>query len=116
MWSCCCLIGVATANHALMPRILYGNQTADEIDAWGGHYGVSREYPLAESAERAFLELGGNHKMFASPSGDQPEADELRRRRIRPIIRAELRRRERSHAASPSTPERLGLDVEKVEA
>ncbi len=101
LWSCCCLIGVATADHALQGRL--GLRAP-----YGGHFLVSRHLPLALKAEEAFDQLAHPWDTFGA------DGDELRRRRIRPIIRAELRRR--SHATSPSTPERLALDVESKEA
>jgi len=69
--SCCCFIGCFTADHPLQ--------------AWSNnfdvHYHYARKLPGALGAEQAFLEIGRND-------------DELRRRRIIPILRAELRRRE----------------------
>ncbi len=102
MWSCCCLIGVATADHALKCQ----NHKVGEH--WW-HYHQAYELPLAKEAELAFLQLGGNRGL-CGPQGDPYYADALRRRQIRPIIRAELRRRSRL-ASFPEVPERLALDV-----
>lgn len=86
-WSCCCLIGVATANHALRERAKEGGWMETN-----SHYFIAKELPFAREAETAFSELGRPQEF--PPNGYSPEkSDVLRRLRIRPIIRAELRRR-----------------------
>lgn len=76
--SCCCLIGVATADHALRGETTY----------WlNKHYCVAKQLPLASEAENAYLWLNGS-------IGSDEQDDANRRRVLRPIIRAELKRRE----------------------
>lgn len=86
MWSCCCLIGCATADHPLrgkMPMPLWNTGHVDHIlSAWAS--------PVAVAAERAFCRLSDPLRSISD------EADELRRRRIRPMIRRELRERSRN--------------------
>ncbi len=77
--SCCCLIGVATADHAL--RGATHNWRAD-------HYHKATNLPLALEAQHAFFHLPN------SPLSMQPSDDATRNRILRPIIKAELRRRE----------------------
>lgn len=82
--SCCCFIGCATATHALVPA-------ADSMEGMNTtHYHQAKIYlPGAREAEFAFAYLG--------------DTDEERRRRIIPILEAEMRRRESERAlASPS--------------
>ncbi len=75
--SCCCLIGVATADHALKGK----------TDSWWApHYHLAQDLPLAPDAHHAFCSL----PEFPS----LPDADVIRNRILRPIIKAELRRRE----------------------
>ncbi len=71
--SCCCLIGVATADHAL--------GSLDEHPGNVGHYQRARLLPYAVRAEAAYHYLALYN-------------DASRRRILRPIIRAELKRRE----------------------
>jgi hypothetical protein len=67
--SCCCFIAIPTANHALRQR----GET-------GGHLLIARTLPGAIEAELAFMSLG---------------QDTRRRRILIPMVRAEMRRRER---------------------
>ncbi len=82
--SCCCLIGVATADHPLRAN-------ADVNEASGAHYHLARKFLGAREAEQAYWELGyiGASRFVAS-------SDELRRRRLVPMILSEIRQRERS--------------------
>jgi hypothetical protein len=74
--SCCCFIGIPTADHALQGES-------------GGIYSTTRHYiraailPLAREAESAYCNLA------------ECEGDQQRIRRLIPIIKAEMRRRER---------------------
>ncbi len=97
MWSCCCLIGCANADHALMGRRLAKGEDR-WIDATGtwNHYDAAKRLLLAESAECAFRFLAGEFDR------QSPAADELRRKRIRPMIRRELRERERARLLAPA--------------
>jgi hypothetical protein len=82
--SCCCFIGIATAAHAL--------QTAWPASAFGPtserHYIAAKELPGARLAEYAFYHLCGGNAFN----------DEYRRRILIPMVRAEMRRRERVRA------------------
>lgn len=82
--SCCCLIGVATADHALRGKT--------DVTAPGAlHYRLAKIFVGAREAEMAFWELG-----YAGSSRLADSNDELRRRRVIPMIKAEMRHRERS--------------------
>jgi hypothetical protein len=82
--SCCCLIGVATADHALRGKT--------DVTAPGAlHYRLAKIFVGAREAEMAFWELG-----YAGSSRLAESNDELRRRRVIPMIKAEMRYRERS--------------------
>lgn len=72
--SCCCFIGVSTANHSLRGNM---SQIAAALQV---HYGDARELPYALKAESEFCLLGKN--------------DEERREAIIPLIIAEQERRE----------------------
>src|SRR6266478_447632 len=78
MWSCCCLIGVATANHPLRGRIPLISHRDNNSHLDYAHLGNAWYLPCALAAETAFQRLAAP---CDSLSG---EADELRRRRIRP--------------------------------
>ena len=82
-WSCCCLIGVETAGHALR---------AEEQGAFADpeHYRRALDIPGAHEAEQAYNYLSLGKCGFYHAEG----GDAMRRRRIIPMIRAELRRRE----------------------
>lgn len=73
-WSCCCFIGIPTAEHALRGRM---NSFDASIEP---HYQYARLAAGAEEAEDEYIEL--DH-----PGGRGPE-------RLIPIIRAEMARRE----------------------
>lgn len=86
-WSCCCLIGIATADHALQPN----RNCAGYIGAYAAHLLEARRLPPASEAEKAFCALSDLRDYDGMLRVD--EFDAQRRRIIRPIIRAELRRR-----------------------
>jgi hypothetical protein len=75
--SCCCFIGVATADHPLVGFSVYLNDT---------HYIAAQQLSGAYDAETAYRRLG---------AASLEEREAMRRRRIIPIIRAEMRRRDR---------------------
>lgn len=81
--SCCCFIGVATADHALRDLLSTG---------LGAHLAYARELPGSACAELAYAHLSGCE--------DIATADAERQRIIIPMILAEMRRRERSRAAA----------------
>lgn len=80
--SCCCLIGAATADE------LGHRGVAKNV---GQHYELAGLLSGAEQAEYSFCNLGfaGGHSFIGGPIKN------LRKRRIIPILRAEIRRRER---------------------
>lgn len=85
-YSCCCLVGTATSNHALR-----GHSAILDAIAWlpcgvppfmfPQHYRDAKELNGAEAAENAFMMLG--------------ESDEERRAALMPLIEKEMKRRER---------------------
>jgi hypothetical protein len=81
--SCCCLIGVATADHALQNK-------ADVNRPAAAHYHLARKFAGAIEAEQAYWELG-----YLGRSRSAQSSDELRRRRLIPLILSEMRRRQR---------------------
>lgn len=85
--SCCCFIGVETADHALMAVDEYGDGTSF-------HYFHAKRLPGAQEAEVAFRRLAMVGGCYDTDCRD----DGLRRRRIVPLIRAEFRRRDREVA------------------
>src|SRR2546423_8530048 len=86
--SCCCFIGVATAGH----RLRGGREgEGDDFFARHGHLFAARLLPVGHEAEEAFEVLGW-------PASREEPPDVVRRRRIVPIVLAELRRRERAAA------------------
>jgi hypothetical protein len=82
--SCCCLIGVATADHSLRSK-------ADVNQASGAHYHLARKFLGAREAEQAYWELG----YFGTPRS-VASSDELRRRRLIPMVLSEIRQREKA--------------------
>ena len=77
--SCCCFIGVATANHGALAgegEMRHMNHLSDAL-----------ALPGAVNAELAYRYLPGL-------TTGQLEADEIRRRRLIPMIRAEIWRRD----------------------
>ncbi len=91
--SCCCLIGVATADHALQGKMDVNHSSA-------AHYHLARRFVGAIEAEQAYWELG-----YLGQSRSAKSSDDLRRRRLIPLILSELRQRQRarnlgSHSAA----------------
>lgn len=86
--SCCCLIGVTTADHPLRGRVDLDQTTQP-------HYSLAKKYMGAREAEQAFWELG-----FKGPERVCESSDPLRRRRLLPMILSELRRREMARTVS----------------
>lgn len=89
--SCCCFIGVATADHALQAR-------ADVNLAPAGHYHLARRFVGAREAEQAYWEFG-----YRGESRSVQSSDEVRRRRLVPMILSEMRRRSRMRSATAET-------------
>jgi len=81
--SCCCFIGVATANHALRGRGLNHPDIQHFHDAYA--------HPKAGAAMVGFAGIGYRGAFF--------DNDETRRRIVIPMIRAEMKRREMAKVA-----------------
>jgi hypothetical protein len=79
--SCCCLVGAVTADHPLTGRV-----SARQI-ARSPHYAAARMFMGAREAEWAFYQLGFIRRPWRFAS------DEFRRRRLVPMLLAEIRRR-----------------------
>jgi hypothetical protein len=73
--TCCCLVGIATADHALL-----GAFESDSLPYEDSHVCRARKLPFAWEAEAEFRELG---------------PDEARREALLPLIREEMARRDR---------------------
>jgi hypothetical protein len=86
--SCCCFIGIPTAKHALATKVNGQSTYAIGTSEWDHWIMVSRRLPNALTVEYAYKRLGRD--------------DTDRRKILIPIIRAEMRRRERDGAASVS--------------
>ena len=82
--SCCCLIGIPTANHAL--KGVFGS---------GEHLIDGRALPGSAAAERAFSTLFMGLATMESTVGAR---DHARRLRLIPMVKAEMRRRSRLRA------------------
>ena len=94
-WSCCCFIGIPNANHALRGEV-------DASQREGSHVDKARvELVGAYGAEVAFLRISGN--------GDN---EQLGRAILIPMIRAEMRRRERLSAEPTHQPVSEFTDLE----
>jgi hypothetical protein len=89
--SCCCLVGVATAPHALHGE----TKTYESIHP---HYLAAKSLLGAEEAERAYCALG----YIGNPWLCVPR-EALRRTRLIPLVRAEIRRRERTGGFGAAT-------------
>lgn len=83
--SCCCFIGVATADHTLQVK-------ADVNHSSSAHYHLARKFVGAREAEQAYWEFG-----YRGESRSVQSSDEIRRRRLIPMILSEMRRRSRSY-------------------
>jgi hypothetical protein len=95
--SCCCLVGIATAPHALKGK-------ADVNEASASHYHLARRFVGAREAEQAYWELG-----YVAGSRSTASSDELRCRRLIPLILCEMMRR-RHQARALVTNEASGAD------
>ncbi len=84
--SCCCLIGVATADHPLEGK-------ADVNQPSAAHYHLAKLYMGAREAEQAYWELG-----YLGESRSLRSSDEIRRHRLIPMILSEIRQRSRAKA------------------
>lgn len=91
--SCCCFIGVVTADHALQGAFPSAN---------ANHLALARTLPKAYEAEEAFLNLSPDDFV-----GD----DERRRRRLISIIKAEIRRRDRERQGNAVVEDCVEFDL-----
>lgn len=91
-WSCCCLRGAATADHALKPM----------TDDWNApHYSTAMDLPNSAQAAVAYLNLGGP---WSADDAENEQSDSRRRRIVIPILRAEIRRRDKLRAIEALRP------------
>ncbi len=91
-YSCCCLIGSATADHALRPRTVFWRNSAGKEE----HYLHAHELAGSEDAEKAY----GSGLLAGSVAWSESKRDAIRRARLIPILKVELRRRERLRQSS----------------
>jgi hypothetical protein len=98
-YSCCCFIGVPTADHELQPSSIVGAQHSREK-----HYGKAVMLPGAKVAEEAYRLLSP-YAHDGSPIDYYRESDPLRRRILIPMILAEIRRRRMAQSETPATVE-----------
>ena len=87
-YSCCCLVGAATANHPLQGR----KGSWSEQEKREPHYVRALDLPGSDEAEWAF----GHGLLAGERIWSEASRDALRRRRLIPILKAELRRRQSS--------------------
>lgn len=99
-FSCCCFIGIATADHALEGNI-------------GGAYSESEHYLTAAHLDGA-LDADRSYCWLAnvSPNNWTQPSDEVRRRILIPMIRAEMKRRS---SVEPAEPEEVAAPVASQE-
>ena len=91
--SCCCFIGVATADHALR----------GSCDWHEPHYKIAQR----ESIDIAYAKGGLNAEiayLHLAPHNYTAQGEVIRRRILIPMIRAEQRRRERMNVSMPQFP------------
>jgi len=110
--SCCCLVGIPTADHALDSYALhdpdyftiYGDHTT-----YGGHYSKSkRELAGAVEAERAWFRWTNKiHSEPVFPAPYHPEYNSTARRILLPVLRAEQWRRSRMRQNTPEAREEV---------
>lgn len=93
--SCCCLIGIPTADHELQ-----GMNIANDHH----HYIKVAFSKYAKAAEEAFFCTGFVHgRGVCAPSESIAGSEPLRRARIIPILKAEIRRRMQTVPLAPWT-------------
>lgn len=99
-WSCCCFIGVATADHALMDG---------DVHHWDqSHYSVATELSGARKAELNYC-LIGSHLIGPMVTGAR---DAYRIKILIPMIRAEMKRRD-ALASKPIATEEALAEVQR---
>jgi hypothetical protein len=101
--SCCCFVGIPTADHALRGVNVITRSTDLNADQGSRHYGRAKEtFQDAHWAEWAFANLATSqtmHRTMLAMTKDLHDTDAKRRRIIIPMVLAEMRRRERSRGA-----------------
>jgi hypothetical protein len=90
-WSCCCFIGIPTADHAI--------GSCEEHPGLVEHYKLARTLRGANEAERAFMNLMGQQRWI--------DEGNSRRRLLIPMIRAEMKRREKLRDAIAESDARI---------
>ncbi|MGH9378213.1 MAG: hypothetical protein ACRD1I_05380 [Terriglobia bacterium] len=103
--SCCCFVGVATADHSLQVK-------ADVNLPLAAHYHLARRFVGAREAEQAFWESG-----YRGESRSVESSDDIRRRRLIPMILSEMRQRARARATGGQLMESIeGLSEIRYES
>lgn len=91
--SCCCLIGIVTADHALESRDRCETLNYNT----GDHFDKAYAIPNSREAEQAFRDI-------APQTPEQPyDRNALRRRIVIPMVRAEMKRRSKLAEVSVET-------------
>ena len=78
-FSCCCLVGVSTAEHSLRGR-------TENVRDWNDHGATFGDVPMGDEVSKAFNALASSFEF------DSWDAE--RRARLIPLIKAEMSRRE----------------------
>ena len=84
--SCCCLVGIVTAPHALQTETTI-------LETVHPHYLSAKALAGAPQAERAYCAMG-----YIANTSFAVSRDDLRRRRLIPMVMCEIRSREKSVA------------------
>jgi hypothetical protein len=85
--SCCCFIGLLSADHALR------GPNSDWINPASHYWLIKRSNKAAEAAETAARRLSKLRPLLLQPG---PIQDDVLRRRIIPMVLVEIRRRQRA--------------------
>ena len=96
--SCCCLVGVVTADHTLQGKVPVRELATS-------HYALAKTFVGASAAERAYQDMGYVGKTRV------PSADDVRRRRLVPLVKAEIRRRDRTRAERSEAAAMAGVTI-----
>ena len=96
-YSCCCFVGAATADHALVRD--YKLDPSAPPPGWHvKHYQIAKHLEGAAQAEQAYAWLDDSGSVEAY----RESADVVRQRILIPIIRTEMKRREYARKATQS--------------
>lgn len=99
-FSCCCFVGIPTAEHSLRGELFQGSE-------YGNHYAVAKGLIGALAAERGAFALG--HIGVNIESNDS--FDVARNKRLIAIVRAEMWRREKRVAALAAAAPEVAINV-----